>query len=173
MVKVGILSDTHGQVDDKVLKFFESCDQIWHCGDIGSPEVINQLQKIAQVFAVYGNIDGQNIRIEHPLFQSFQVEKVKTLFLHIGGYPGRYTPEARELINQHKPKIFLAGHSHILKVIYDKKNNLLFVNPGAAGFSGFHIVRTAVRLTIDGEKLKDLEVGEWPRRQVVGYSPEG
>ncbi len=173
MVKVGILSDTHGQMDDKVLKFFESCDQIWHCGDIGSPTVINQLQKIAPVSAVYGNIDGQNIRIDHPLYQLFQVEEVKTLFLHIGGYPGRYTPEARELINQHKPKIFLAGHSHILKVIYDKKHDLLFINPGAAGFSGFHTVRTAVRLTIDGSKIKDLEVGEWPRRQLVDYSPEG
>jgi phosphoesterase, MJ0936 family len=173
MIKVGILSDTHGQVDEKVLKFFESCNQIWHCGDIGSPNVIKKLRNIAPVFAVYGNIDGQNIRIEHPLYQSFQAEKVKTLFMHIGGYPGRYTPEARELIAQQEPKIFLAGHSHILKVIFDKKNDLLFVNPGAAGFSGFHTVRTAVRLTIDGQKIKDLEIGEWPRRQIVDYLPEG
>ena len=93
--------------------------------------------------------------------------------MHIGGYPGRYTPEARELIAQQEPKIFLAGHSHILKVIFDKKNDLLFVNPGAAGFSGFHTVRTAVRLTIDGQKIKDLEIGEWPRRQIVDYLPEG
>ncbi len=164
MIKVGIVSDTHGHTDDKLLKFFEGCGEIWHCGDIGTVAVIAALETVAPVIAVHGNIDGTETRWNNPLFQSFKIEEVSVLITHIGGYPGKYSPEARILIEKYKPKIFLAGHSHILKVIPDRKNDLLFINPGAAGISGFHLVRTAIRLTIDGDKIKDLEVAEWPRR---------
>ena len=164
MIKVGIVSDTHGHTDEKLLKFFEGCSQIWHCGDIGTISVIKALETVAPVIAVHGNIDGTETRWNNPLFQSFRVEGVSVLMTHIGGYPGKYTPEAKELIAKYRPNLFLAGHSHILKVIPDNKNNLLFINPGAAGISGFHNVRTAIRLTIDGNTFKDLEVAEWPRK---------
>jgi len=164
MIKVGIISDTHGHIDDKILKFFEGCNQIWHCGDIGTISVIAALEKVAPVIAVHGNIDGTETRWNNPLYQSFKVEDVSVLMTHIGGYPGRYTPETKELIEKYRPNLVLAGHSHILKVIPDKKNNLLFINPGAAGISGFHTVRTAIRLTIDGGNFKDLEVAEWQRK---------
>jgi len=164
MIKVGIVSDTHGKIDDKLLQFFDGCSMIWHCGDIGTVSVISALETVAPVIAVHGNIDGTETRWNNPLFQSFKAEEVSVLMTHIGGYPGKYTPEARTLIEQYKPNIFLAGHSHILKVIYDKKFNLLYINPGAAGFSGLHAVRTAIRLVIDGAQIKDLEVAEWQRK---------
>ena len=160
MKKIGLLSDTHGNVDEKILKFFKDCDEIWHAGDIGNIETADKISKFKTLRAVYGNIDGQEVRIAYPKIQSFSSERVNILMTHIGGYPGKYEKEMRELIKNLKPKLFISGHSHILKVIYDDKNKLLHINPGAAGKSGLHKFQTAVRFVIDGEKIKDLEVFE-------------
>ena len=163
MKKIGLLSDTHGNVDEKILKFFKDCDEIWHAGDIGNIETADKISKFKALKAVYGNIDGQDVRIVYPKIQSFTCEKVKVLMTHIGGYPGKYEKEMKDLIQKLKPNLFISGHSHILKVIYDDKNNLLHINPGAAGKSGLHKFQTAVRFVIHGENIKDLEVFEKPR----------
>lgn len=166
MVKIGLLSDTHAYWDERYLQYFEPCDEIWHAGDIGSLEVAQKLAAFRPFRAVYGNIDGQDIRRLYPQTLRFTVEGAEVLMKHIGGYPGKYDPSIRGSILVHPPKLFVSGHSHILKVKYDKTLDLLHINPGAAGISGFHQVRTAVRLTIDGSDIRDLEVGEWPRRPV-------
>lgn len=163
MVKIGLLSDTHGHVDAKMLKFFDSVDEIWHVGDIGNFEVIEKLQIVKPLKAVYGNIDDQKMRREYPLNLHFLVEQVKVSMTHIGGYPGNYAPGIIAQLIQEKPNLFIAGHSHILKVMFDKKYNCLYMNPGAAGISGFHQVRTMLRFTIDGSSISDLEVWEHPR----------
>ena len=136
------------------------CDEIWHAGDIGSETLIKKLAEIKPVRAVYGNIDGQNIRMDFPKVAVFTIEKVKVLMTHIGGYPGKYNPEIKPIINSEKPNLFISGHSHILKVMFDKKLNCLHINPGAAGKTGFHKVRTLVRFSIEQDKIKDLEVIE-------------
>ncbi len=164
MLHIGILSDTHGYVHPRVIDFFAGADEIWHAGDMGSVSVARQLMELKPLRAVYGNIDGQDVRIEFPDVRIFQVEKVKVLMTHIGGYPGRYDPRARLLIEQEKPKLFVCGHSHILKVIYDKKYGLLHINPGAAGKYGIHKSITAVRLVIDNGNMRDLEVLDIPRK---------
>lgn len=160
MLRIGLLSDTHGWWDDKYTEYFSVCDEIWHAGDIGSEEVARKLSLIKPLRAVYGNIDGQSLRRSYPRIACFQIEEVKVMMTHIGGYPGRYAPEIKKELLAYAPQLFISGHSHILKVMYDKTLNCLHVNPGAAGKSGFHQVRTLLRFTIDRTEIKDLEVIE-------------
>lgn len=164
MIKIGLVSDTHGFWDDKLDAFFDGVDELWHAGDIGSIELFDNLSKKKMLRAVYGNIDGGATRLAAKPFLSFACEGADVLMAHIGGYPGRYDKEYLKLIDTCKPTLAIAGHSHILKVMFDKKHNLLFMNPGAAGISGFHSVRTAIRFSIDNGEIKDLEVAEWERR---------
>ena len=164
MTKILLLSDTHGYIDAQILKFVKQSDEVWHAGDIGSIEVLDAIKKLKPVRAVYGNIDNQLIRAELPLNQTFYIEKVSVLMTHIGGYPNRYEARIKELISNNPPKLFISGHSHILKVIQDKKFNLLHMNPGAAGKHGFHQVRTMLRFEIDSEKISNLEVIELEKR---------
>lgn len=164
MIRIGIISDTHYHLDDRIFKYLEECDEIWHAGDIGSLEVADKLAAFKSFRAVYGNIDNHDIRNVYPLIQRFDCEQVDVLIKHIGGYPGRYDSSIRETMRINPPKLFITGHSHILKVQYDKKYELLHINPGAAGKSGFHKVRTLIRLTIDGTEMKDLEVVELGKR---------
>ena len=163
MKLIGILSDTHGYVHPRVINFFSGADEIWHAGDLGNIDVAHQLGGLKPLRAVYGNIDGQDVRIEYPEVQKFMAEQVKVVMTHIGGYPGRYDSRARMLIAEEKPLLFICGHSHILKVIYDKKYELLHINPGAAGKYGIHKSITAVRLIIDGKNMRDLEILDLPR----------
>ena len=160
MQRIGLLSDTHNYLDPNIFKYFESCDQIWHAGDIGTISISDELKKIKPFVAVYGNIDGQDIRKEFPLKQRFRCEETDVLIMHIGGYPDRYSKEALNEIKSNPPQLFICGHSHILKVIYDKKYQLLHINPGAAGSYGFHKIKTMVRFTIDKANIKDLEIVE-------------
>lgn len=163
MRRIGLLSDTHGFVNPRILEFFSVCDEIWHAGDIGNVETADMLAAFKPFKAVYGNIDGTEVRSIYPKNNLFICEGVKVLITHIGGYPGRYEKESRQLIESEKPGIFVSGHSHILKVLYDKKHDLLHINPGAAGNSGFHNVITCVRFVIDGKDIRDLEVFEKQR----------
>ena len=163
MIKIGILSDTHGFVHPRIVDFFCMVDEIWHAGDMGNIGIARQLNGIKPLRAVYGNIDGQDVRIEYPEVQNFLTEQVKVFMTHIGGYPGHYDIRARLLVEQEKPMLFVCGHSHILKVMYDKKYGLLHINPGAAGRYGIHKSITAVRLIIDGSNMRDLEVMDIPR----------
>jgi putative phosphoesterase len=160
MQRIALLSDTHNYLETKMLKYFDSCDQIWHAGDIGTISITDQLAKIKPLIAVYGNIDGTDVRTVHPKNQIFLCEQVKVFMTHIGGYPNRYSLDALEEIKREAPQLFICGHSHILKVMFDQKYKLLHINPGAAGVHGFHKVKTMVRFTIDGNKIKDLEVIE-------------
>lgn len=164
MQRIALISDTHNYLDPKMFKYFESCDQIWHAGDIGTITITDELVKLKPVIAVYGNIDGADVRKVHPKNQYFECEGVRVFMTHIGGYPNRYSKEALEEIKKHNPQLFICGHSHILKVMYDKKYNLLHINPGAAGIHGFHKVKTIVRFTLDAGKIKDLEVIELGNR---------
>lgn len=160
MKRIGLLSDTHSTWDDRYAKYFAECDEIWHAGDIGSEEITNKLEALKPLRAVCGNIDGYPLRRYYPLVQRFNIEQVSVLMTHIGGYPGRYAPSIKNEIETHTPTLFVCGHSHILKVIYDKKLNMLCINPGAAGTYGFHKVRTLIRFSIDGANITDLEVIE-------------
>lgn len=161
MLKIALLSDTHNHIDPALVKYLSPCDQIWHAGDIGTITICDTLKKMKPLVAVYGNVDGQDIRKEYPKVQRFMCEGVDVLMTHIGGYPGKYNPEVRKLIAAKSPKLFICGHSHILKVIYDKQYNLLHMNPGAAGNYGAHKVKTLLRFTISGENIKDLEIVEF------------
>lgn len=163
MLKIGLLSDTHSFIDDKILDFFKDTDEIWHAGDIGSLDVLEKLQALKPVRAVYGNIDGSEFRQNLKAALMFRVEQVKVFMTHIGGYPKKYAKGIKQILSEEKPKLFIAGHSHILKVMYDKNLELLYINPGAAGKSGFHKIRTAVRFVIDKDKIKDLEILELKR----------
>ena len=165
MKRIGLLSDTHGHVPKQAFTFFADCNEIWHAGDIGNLETAKELAGIKPLKAVYGNIDGQELRSFYPLYQHFNCEGVKVLMIHIGGYPGKYTREARRLIEEMQPKLFITGHSHILKVMNDPKHNLLHINPGAAGKYGWHSVATLIRFTVDGETIKDLEIQEIPKHE--------
>lgn len=160
MTKIGLLSDTHGYWDEKYLQYFENCDEIWHVGDIGTMEVAGKLAAFRPLRAVYGNIDGQEIRKHFPQVNRFTVDGAEVLMKHIGGYPGNYDSSIRASLLVRPPKLFISGHSHILKVKFDKTLGMLHINPGAAGISGFHKVRTLVRFTIDNGEFKDLEVVE-------------
>lgn len=159
-----LLSDTHSYIDERMLNFASQADEIWHAGDIGDLNVTDQLAKIAPIRAVYGNIDNAEIRKEFPLNNRFQVEGVDVLITHIGGYPGKYSPAIREEIHANPPKLFISGHSHILKVMPDRNLNLLHMNPGACGIHGFHQIRTMLRFTIDSGKIDNLEVIELGKR---------
>ena len=160
MKKILLLSDTHSHIDDTILKYVKLADEVWHAGDIGDLSVTDTLKKLKPLRAVFGNIDGDKARMEFPLHNRFMCEEVEVWITHIGGYPGKYNPNIRNEITANPPKLFICGHSHILKVMFDKKLNLLHMNPGAAGISGFHTVRTMLRFVIDGDKIKDLEVIE-------------
>ena len=160
MKKIGLISDTHSYWDDRYIKYFEPCDEIWHAGDIGSTEIIEKLSSFRKFRGVYGNIDNQEIRLILPEMQRFQIEGADVLIKHIGGYPGKYTSSIRNIMKSNPPTLFISGHSHILKVLYDKQYKLLHINPGAAGIYGFHTVRTLVRFTISEGNFSDLEVIE-------------
>ena len=164
MKKIGLLSDTHSFVDPAIFKHFKECDEIWHAGDIGAMDVMRQLQDFKPLRAVYGNIDDHKIRLSYPENLIFECEGVKVLITHIAGYPGKYNPRVRALIEEHKPKLFICGHSHILKVMPDKRYGLLHMNPGAIGNHGFHQVKTMLRFTIDGTQIKELDVIEVNRK---------
>ncbi|SHG60126.1 hypothetical protein SAMN05444483_11823 [Salegentibacter echinorum] len=160
MKKILLLSDTHSHIDDRILHYAGEADEVWHAGDIGNPKVTDALKAIKPLKAVFGNIDGTEIRKEFPLHQRFICEEVDVWITHIGGYPGKYSPAIREQIRQHPPKLFICGHSHILKVMNDKKLGLLHMNPGAAGKQGFHKKRTMLRFKIEKKNIFDLEVIE-------------
>lgn len=160
MKRIGLLSDTHNYWDEKFEKYFAECDEIWHAGDIGSLDLALRLEKLKPLRAVYGNIDGYDVRKSYPECQRFTLEGVDVLITHIGGYPGKYAPNIRSVLLANPPKLFISGHSHILKVMYDDKLKCLHINPGAAGKYGFHKVRTLVRFTLDKENILDLEVIE-------------
>lgn len=160
MKRIGLLSDTHAWWDERYLKHFEQCDEIWHAGDIGSVEVAEKLAAFRPLRAVYGNVDGHELRLMFPEVLRFEVEGAEVLMKHIGGYPGKYDPSIRNTLLINPPKLFISGHSHILKVKYDDCLGLLHINPGAAGTYGFHKVRTLVRFEIDGGKFQNLEVIE-------------
>ena len=159
-MRIGLLSDTHSYLDPKVFQYFEECDEVWHAGDIGDSNVVDQLEDFRPLRAVYGNIDDKDMRLRFPEDARFECEGVDVWMTHIGGYPGRYNVRVREEIRKNPPKLFICGHSHILKVMPDKKLGLLHINPGACGNHGFHKVRTIVRFTIEAGTIKDLEVIE-------------
>lgn len=164
-MKIGLLSDTHSYLDDQILRFLSDRDEIWHAGDFGTAEVSERLSEIAPLRGVYGNIDGQDIRQLHPKLQRFEVGGLDVLMTHIGGYPGRYHADVRDLIKMNPPDLYITGHSHILKVMTDKSlHNLLHINPGAAGRHGFHKMRTMVRFAVEGGRVKDLQVIELGKR---------
>ena len=160
MKRIGLLSDTHGYWDERFAKYFGECDEIWHAGDIGTIELARRLAAIKPLRAVCGNVDGGELRREFPTVLRWQCEGVSVLMKHIGGYPGHYDASIRGQLFINPPKLFISGHSHILKVIYDRTLHLLHVNPGAAGIQGWHKKRTIIRFTIDGPDIKDLEVIE-------------
>ncbi len=160
MKKIGLLSDTHGFLDNKIFKYFKNCDEIWHAGDIGTVELANELEAFKPLRAVYGNIDGGVLRQRYPLDLRFEYEGLDVWMTHIGGYPKRYNKRIRENIQLNPPRLFITGHSHILKVMPDKSLGLLHINPGAAGHHGFHKVKTLVRFDIDKGVIKNLEVIE-------------
>lgn len=160
MKRIGLLSDTHGYWDERYLKYFEECDEIWHAGDIGSKEVMDRLMAFKPFRGVYGNIDGQDIRKILPEINRFMLEGADILIKHIGGYPGKYDSQIKKILNISAPTLFISGHSHILKVKYDKEYEMLHINPGAAGKYGFHTVRTIVRFSIEQGNFSDLEVIE-------------
>jgi len=161
--KILLLSDTHSYIDNTILKYVKQADEVWHAGDIGDLHVTDTLKKLKPLRAVYGNIDNTEARAEFPLDNQFMCEEVSVWITHIGGYPGRYNQRIREAIKQNPPRIFITGHSHILKVMPDKKLNLIHMNPGAVGTHGFHKVRTMLRFEIDGREIKNLEVIEFER----------
>lgn len=164
MKKILLLSDTHSHIDDTILKYVNQADEVWHAGDIGDLLVTDTLAKHKPLRAVFGNIDDSKARLTFPLHNRFFCEDVSVWITHIGGYPGKYNLNIREELNTNPPQLFICGHSHILKVQFDKKNNLLHMNPGAAGISGFHQMRTMLRFVIDGDKIKDLEIIEIAKR---------
>ncbi len=164
MTKILLLSDTHGHLDDTILKYAAQADEIWHAGDIGSLSVTDKLEALKPVRGVHGNIDDHVIQKEFPENNRFMCEGVDVWITHIGGYPNRYNIRVRDEIKSTPPKLFICGHSHILKVMHDKKLNLLHMNPGACGKHGFHQVRTMLRFVINGDKISDLEVIELGKR---------
>lgn len=164
MIKILLLSDTHSYIDNDILKYVKQADEVWHAGDIGDIGVTDVIKKLKPLKAVYGNIDNTTIRSEFPEHNRFMCEGIDVWITHIGGYPKAYNVRIREEIKLNPPKLFICGHSHILKVMPDKQLNLLHMNPGAAGKHGFHKVRTMLRFTIDGNKIDNLEVIEFEKR---------
>ncbi|MEK9612720.1 MAG: metallophosphoesterase family protein [Flavobacteriaceae bacterium] len=170
MKKIILLSDTHGFLDQKIKAYVENADEVWHAGDVGKVSILNELEKIKPLRAVFGNIDGHRVRLQAPEIQSFVCEGVNVLMTHIAGYPGRYTSRVKELIQHHQPKLFICGHSHILKVMQDKKNGHLHMNPGAVGISGFHKIRTLLRFDLKKGKIENLEAIELGLRGALSNS---
>ena len=164
MKKILLLSDTHGYIDAQILKFVKQADEVWHAGDIGNLEVTDAIKNLKPLRAVYGNIDDKNARAEFPLDHRFEVEGVSVWMTHIGGYPNKYHQRIRAELQANSPTLFICGHSHILKVQYDKKLHLLHLNPGAAGKHGFHKVRTMLRFCLEKGNIKDLEIIELAKR---------
>ena len=164
MTKILLLSDTHSHIDDVILKYVKQVDEVWHAGDIGDLLVTDTIKKLKPLRAVYGNIDNSEARLEFPLNNRFMCEEVDVWMTHIGGYPRKYNVNIREEIKKNPPKLFICGHSHILKVQFDKKLNLLHMNPGAAGIYGFHQMRTMLRFEINKDKIQNLEVVELGKR---------
>jgi putative phosphoesterase len=162
--RIGLISDTHNYFDEAVYKHFENCDEVWHAGDFGTSAVSDRLKAFKPLRGVYGNIDGYDIRSEFPETIRFWCEGVEVLMTHIGGYPGRYAPGIREQLYANPPQLFICGHSHILKVIFDPKLKCLHMNPGAAGQHGWHKVRTLIRFEIDGKDMKNCQVIELGKR---------
>lgn len=168
MKRIGLMSDTHGFLDEKVFKYFAECDEVWHAGDIGTVELAEKMEAFKPFQAVYGNIDGKDLRVRYPLDLRFECEGVRVWITHIGGYPKRYSQRVREQMPLNPPNLFITGHSHILKVMPDATFGLLHINPGACGNHGFHQVKTLVRFTIDKGEIKDLEVIELGKRGEIG-----
>tara|TARA_R110002096_G_scaffold1983_2_gene10401 strand:+ start:370 stop:867 length:498 start_codon:yes stop_codon:yes gene_type:complete len=164
MTKILLLSDTHSYIDDQILKFVKQADEVWHAGDIGDLHVTDTIKKLKPLRAVFGNIDDKDARAEFPLDNKFSLEDVSVWITHIGGYPNKYNQRIKEEIKINSPKIFISGHSHILKVQYDKKLNLLHLNPGAAGNHGFHKIRTMLRFELEKGEIKNLEIIELATR---------
>lgn len=164
MTKIALISDTHSYFEEDVNKYLRECDYILHAGDIGDVTIYDKYSKLGKLKAVHGNIDNHEVRIECPEYLFFKIEDISILMIHIGGYPGRYTPKASALIRKYKPDLFISGHSHILKIIPDRKNDLLHMNPGACGKKGFHAVRTLILFDIEDDKMKNARVVELSRR---------
>jgi putative phosphoesterase len=164
MLKIGILSDTHGYVPPQLYDFFKNCDELWHAGDWGDVETYEKLRSFKPLRTVWGNIDNKDIRLEMPEHLLFRAEDLNVLIIHIGGYPGKYSHRCLDLIKSNRPDIMVCGHSHILKVMRDKTYGLMHFNPGACGMKGFHAKFTALRFEVEGKNLKNLEVWEMPRK---------
>jgi putative phosphoesterase len=164
MTKIGLISDTHSYLDEAVFKHFENCDEIWHAGDFGTDAIADKLKAFKPLRGVYGNIDGYDIRSVYPEKLVWNCEDVKVFMTHIGGHPNKYSPGIKQELIRNGARLFISGHSHILKIIYDDKINCLHMNPGAAGNQGWHKIRTIVRFAIDGSNIKDCEVIELGRR---------
>ncbi|MDR3297136.1 MAG: metallophosphatase family protein [Prevotellaceae bacterium] len=162
-MNIGILSDTHGTFDELLRAFFANVDELWHAGDMGGIATADAIAAFKPLRAVHGNIDGADVRVVYPQLQRFGCEGVDVLMTHIGGYPGHYDPSIAATLRSRPPKLFVCGHSHILKVMFDRQLGTLHINPGAAGKYGIHAVRTAVRLEVADGQMKNLEVGEWKR----------
>ena len=160
MTRIGLISDTHGFLDETVFEHFKNCDEVWHVGDFGSEELAERIKEKKSLKGVYGNIDGPEIRKEFHEQLVFMCEGIKVMMRHIGGYPPKYNSETKKELLIHRPQLFISGHSHILKIMYDDKLNCLHMNPGAAGKQGWHKVRTIIRFVIDGNEMKDAEVIE-------------
>ena len=167
MTKIGLISDTHNYLDETVFRHFENCDEIWHAGDFGTDAIAERLRAFKPLKGVYGNIDGYDIRSIYPEKLIWNCENVKVYMTHIGGHPAKYAPDIKQQLIQNNARLFISGHSHILKIIYDDKINCLHMNPGAAGNQGWHKIKTIVRFAIDGSNIKDCEVIELGRRGVV------
>lgn len=167
MKRIGLLSDTHGYLDDRILHYLSECDEIWHAGDIGNIGTAQSLSNLKPLKAVYGNADGNPLRVEFPKNMRFKCEGLDVWITHIGGYPKHYPQEIRKELTINPPKLFISGHSHILRVIYDHKFGLLNINPGAAGIQGFHQVRTLIRFSIDADQVRELEVIELGQRGII------
>jgi putative phosphoesterase len=164
MTRIGLISDTHHFIDENVFSHFEPCDEIWHAGDFGSLEIANRLKSFRPLRGVYGNIDGNDIRTHYPEKLHWQSEEVKIFMTHIGGYPPKYTSEIKKELATWRPQLFICGHSHILKIMFDEQLQCLHINPGAAGNQGWHKMRTIVRFAIDGKEIKNCEVIELGKR---------
>jgi len=163
MIRIGIVSDTHSFADPKIINFFSDCQEIWHAGDIGNLQTAKEYSKNKLFRAVYGNIDGQDVRLVYPEHNRFMCEEVDVWITHIGGYPGKYDRKIKQEIQLNPPKLFICGHSHILKVIYDKNLETLCINPGAGGNNGWHTLKTAIKLDINKHEISNLQIIEIPR----------
>jgi len=166
MKRIGLLSDTHSYIDDNILNHFKDCDEIWHGGDIGDISVADKIAAFKPFRAVYGNIDNKEVRVSYPLNLRFKIEELDVFITHIGGYPSRYNKRVRAILTENPPDLYICGHSHILKIMPDKKRGLIHMNPGACGHIGFHHMRTLIRFSISGKKIADVEVIELGKRGV-------